>query len=271
MALLENPALSLSIGMQDILGILEATLREKNWKNFELANLKLVYEPYYIFNYDLLVEQEVQGQTFSQGTSGIMAMNAINGKLEPVLTQILEEQPVSYEKEISHDMQYELDSASITKEEVPAAGKIKLAAQFSTKRDAVSISGIRLVYWPVWRIFVTLPRKTQRLDIEAVSGYTLNSEEVPTREKGWIEVTQDTLASLKTAKGWAEMSKKAAGATAAGMRTAVSKEKKEGSRSSGAAYWLLHTKVGQYTLILLILLVIVMLVAGGGSQSLGLK
>ena len=85
MALLENPALSLSIGMQDILGILEATLREKNWKNFELANLKLVYEPYYIFNYDLLVEQEVQGQTFSQGTSGIIAMNAINGKLEPVL------------------------------------------------------------------------------------------------------------------------------------------------------------------------------------------
>ena len=37
--LLEYPALSLSIGVQDILSILEDTLKEKNWKNFELANL----------------------------------------------------------------------------------------------------------------------------------------------------------------------------------------------------------------------------------------
>ena len=107
--LLEYPALSLSIGVQDILSILEDTLKEKNWKNIELANLKLLYTPFYLFNYDTLVEVEMEGRTVSRGFSGLMALNGVTGELEPLLTEIMEKQPVSYEKEISHDLKHEVE------------------------------------------------------------------------------------------------------------------------------------------------------------------
>lgn len=259
--ILENPAPVVNIGVQDILGILERTLHEKNWRNFELANLKLVYMPHYIFNYDILIAQEVEGQTFSQGSSGIMAMNGLNGKLEPLLNQLMEEQPINYEKEITHDLQYEIQAPAVKEKEVHDSAALKLAGQFSVKKENVSISGVRLVYWPVWRIFVSLPKKTQRVDIEAVAGVTLNYEEVPAREKGWIEVTKDTLGKMKSAKGWSELSKGAARAGKGTMKAAITKSPEQGSKSQGAVHWLIHSKSGQYTLILIILLALVLLLS----------
>lgn len=253
---LENPALSLNISVQDILDILEKTLKEKNWKHFELANLKLVYIPFYIFNYDLLIEEKVEEQTFSRGTSGVMAINAIDGKLEPLLTDIMEEQPVSYEKDISHDLQYEIKKPAIKEKELADTIKVKLAGQFGVGKDSVAPSGFRLVYWPVWIIFVTLPNKIQRVEVEAVSGYPLNFEEVPKREMGWMEVTADTLSKMKTAKGWKELAKKTVSITASGFKGAAGKEKK--GKSGGLSYWFLHTKYGHWTLILTLLFILVM-------------
>lgn len=252
---LENPALSLNISVQDILGILEKTLKEKNWKHFELANLKLIYVPYYIFNYDLLLEEKVEEQTFSRGTSGVIAINAVNGNLEPLLTEIMKEQPVSYEKEISHDLQYEIEKPAIKEKELHDTCKIKVAGQFGVGKESVATSGFHLVYWPVWVIFVTLPNKIQRIEVEAVSGYPLNFEEVPKREVGWLEVTADTLAKMKTAKGWKELAKMAVGATAAGFKGAARKEKK--GKAGGLTYWFLHTKYGHWTLILILLLILI--------------
>jgi hypothetical protein len=258
--LLENPAPVLNIGIQDILGILESTLREKNWKHFELANLKLVYTPHYVFNYDALREEEIKGQTLSESTSGVMAMNAITGHLEPVLQHVMEKQPVSYEKDISHDLQYEIEKPAITRKEVSESCKVKIAGQLSIKKDNVSISGARLVYWPVWRIFVTLPNQIQKVEIEAVAGIALNFEEVPTREKGWLEVTTETLRKMKSPGGWADISKKAAGAARGSVKTAVTKETDEETKSQGITYWLLHTDAGRYTTLLILLLVFVLLI-----------
>jgi len=78
--LLDKPALKLNIGVQDILEILEQTLKQKNWNNFDVASLKLLYIPFYLFNYDTLIE--VEGQPYSQGFSGLMAMNAVTGELK---------------------------------------------------------------------------------------------------------------------------------------------------------------------------------------------
>jgi hypothetical protein len=255
--LLENPALVLNIGVQDILGILEKTLREKNWRQFELANLKLTYQPYYIFNYDVLIEQEVEGQPFSQSTSGITALNAVTGRVEPTIAEILEKQPVNYEKEIAHDLQYELLNPAITREELTDASKVKLAAQFNVKKENIAVSGFRLVYWPIWRIFVSLPEKTQKVEIDAVAGYPLNFEEVPEKEVGWIEITQDMLEKMKSPAGWAELAKMTGKTVTAGAKTVVTKEKQPAApKTTGAVYWLAHTKKGRYTLLFIFVFII---------------
>jgi len=262
--LLEHPALKLTVGVQDIINIIEALLREKNWKKFELMNFKLVYTPMYVFNYDVLMEQDVQGQTYSQGFSGTMALNAVNSKLEPVVTEILEKQPVEYEKDISHDFEYELEKPAITRDELKDTCQIKMAGKFNVGKEAIAASGFRLIYWPVWRVFVTLPKRIQKINIEAVSGYTLNIEEVPEKEKTWMQVTEETIDLLKTPEGWMKLSKSAASMAASGLRRGASAAaegaaKTTESRSlSGLLHWLLHNRNGQYTLLALILLIFIL-------------
>lgn len=260
--ILENPALQLAIGMQDILDILESTLKERNWTHFDVANLKLTYVPFYVFNYDTLVEKKAEGETYSQGFSGLMAMNAINGKLEPTLTQIMGEQPVNYEREISHDMQYEMMNPSILGDEVKESARIKLAGQFNVGKDSMSISGVRLVYWPIWKVFVTLPNKRiQKMEVEAVAGYPLNVEEVPEREKTWMEVTGETLAKLKTPGGWAELSKTAITATAGAVSSGV-KNQAQSNPFSKLTAWLIHSKYGRYTLAGLAIIIAIFVLVG---------
>ena len=255
---LENPALALTVKVQDILYILEGILKQRNWKDFELASIKLVYTPFHIFNYDVLVEDK-DSQT-SQGTSGVMAINAVNGRLDPELVDIIEKQPVTYEKEISHDVQYEVAPTAISREELKETGRVKLAAQLGVKKENVSVSGIRTVYWPVWTVFAELTGMIQKIEVDGVTGIPLNIEEVPTREKGWLEVTADTLQKMKSPSGWAELG--GAAATAAGGRLASGAEKageqtKPGSPAHHTMKWFVTTKIGMYSLVLLLILILV--------------
>jgi hypothetical protein len=255
---LENPALALTIKVQDILYILEGILKQRNWKDFELASIKLVYTPFHIFNYDILVEDK-DSQT-SQGTSGVMAINAVNGRLDPELVDIIEKQPVTYEKEISHDIQYEVAPTAISKDELKETGRVKLAAQLGVKKENVSVSGIRTVYWPVWTVFAELTGMVQKIEVDGVTGVPLNIEEVPTREKGWLEVTADTLQKMKSPSGWVELGGSVA--TAAGGRLASGAEKvgeqtKSGSPAHHTLKWFVTTKMGLYSLVLLLILILV--------------
>ncbi len=256
--ILDNPALVLNIRMQDILDILESTLKERNWQHFDVANLKLSYLPYYIFNYDVLVEQKAGEQTYSQGFSGTMAMSAVDGKLEPLLTQIMEQQPVDYEKKVSHDLKYELNPPALKPDEAKQTAILKLAAKFGTGKDSIAVTGFRLVYWPVWKVFVTLPNKhIQRILVEGVSGYPLNIEEVPERELTWMEVTQETLEKLRTPKGWAELSGKLLNLTASAAKSAAGKKQK--GFVSELVHWLLHTKLGRWTLLGIAVIILIIL------------
>ena len=254
--ILENPALTLSIGTKEVTEIIEGILKQRNWNHFDLINLKLSYIPFYLFNYDTLIEQKEGGQTYSQGFSGLMAMNAIDGKLEPLLTQILESQPVDYEREISHDLKYEIQRPAINLQEAKESAKIKLAAKFNVGKDSMTTTGFRLVYWPIWIVFVTLPKGgIQKIQIEAVSGYPMNVEQVPEREKTWIEVTEETIDSLKTPEGWLNLTKKAIEVTSSGLK----KTSKQATGTSNAINWLFKTKAGRYTLLLLAILIAILL------------
>ncbi len=182
-----------------------------------------------------------------------MAMNAIDGKLVPLLTQILESQPVDYEREISHELKYEIQNPAIQMNEAKEAAKIKLAAKFNVGKDSMSTTGFRLVYWPIWVVFVTLPKGgIQKIQIEAVSGYPIGDiERVPEREKTWIEVTEETMDSLKKPEGWINLTKTAVAMTSSGL--------KAGSEKTGGAgnliQWFTQTKSGRYSLLLIAILI----------------
>ncbi len=257
MVKLDSPAASLSIDFSDVTDILEDILEGKHWKEFDPSSIELDFIPFYIFNYDILVEQEMRGETVSQGFSGQTSLNAVDANIEPMVPRIMDNQPIDFKKEIQVEHNnYNVNTPAVSEDELKKTCEIKLATQFNVSQEDVATSAFRLVYWPVWTIFVKIPDQgIHKLYIDGVAGQPLNVEEVPEREKGWVEVSKETFTKLKSPRGWGEVGKKAAKTAAKGAKsTATSSEESSGPGVTG---WLLHSKPGIYTLILLILLMII--------------
>jgi len=188
-----------------VVAAVDKSLRKRGWTEFEISNLKLYYLPYYVFNYDLLIEEKVRGQEFSQGSSGSMGMDAVSGKIEPIITELLDSQPVSFEKKVSHDISFEAVPPAMTLEEVKDAAARRIAGQFNVGHESVKCTGFRLFYWPVWRVFISMPQGFYRLDIEGFSGVIFNENEIPVRPKTWQDTVSDTISLLKSPKGWVHL------------------------------------------------------------------
>ncbi|MCD6414572.1 MAG: hypothetical protein J7L23_03000 [Candidatus Diapherotrites archaeon] len=260
MPLLDAPAFQLRIEAKDALGILEGILREKHWRGFELANLSLVYVPYWFFNYDVYREEEGHSESFSSQ----MCLNATTGEMEPLIARVVKEIPLEKSKEITHDVAFTVESPSVQKDEVKKIAPIKIAGQLGIPKSNVTISGITLFYIPIYKIWITLRAGYRRLDLDGMSGSPLNIEEVPERERGFMEVTRDMLEELKTPKGWVDYSKKAfywgLGVTT-GMTQKAMTSVQESSTIRNALKWLFLTRTGRYTLLVLIAAVLLLLVA----------
>ncbi|MFW5902661.1 MAG: hypothetical protein ACOCTT_02130 [archaeon] len=259
MVKLDSPTASLSIQFSDVMEILESVLEEKYWKDFDSSSVELDFVPFYIFNYDVLVEQEIRGEKVSQGFSGKTSLNAVEADIEPMVTGIMDNQPVKFKKEIEVDYDmYNVNTPAISEDELKRTCEIKLAAQYNVSREDVATSAFRLVYWPIWTIFVKIPGSgVHKLQIDGVRGQPINIEEVPEREKGWVEVSKDTLSKLKSPKGWGEMGVKAARTAAGGVKSTASSGENSGSGTLGLISWLFKTKAGRYTIILLIFLIVI--------------
>jgi hypothetical protein len=122
-----------------------------------------------------------------------------------------------------------------------------------------------MVYWPTWVIFAEIGGMVQRIEVDGVAGSPLNIEEVPEKEKTWLEVTADTLERMKSPSGWAHLAGSVtsmAGSKVKGGLAGATQQAKPGGQMHHTVNWLFTTKMGVYTLILLLLLILVMLFSG---------
>ena len=241
--ILDNPVFELRVTAEDALGILKRLLKQRHWKKFDVANLGLNYVPYWFFNFDVYEEVEGQSQTYSSQ----MCMNAITGKLEPMLIEIMKTIPVRQEKEI-REQKYDIKNPAVKEDEARSTAPIKIAGMMHRPKDTITVSGLRLVYVPTWVIWVDLASGTKRIDLDAISGSPLNIQNVPTKERGFLEVTADTLEELKTPAGWVDYSKKmfdwSLGALAGAGQQA--------SAGAGLLTWVTNTTAGRYSALILI-------------------
>jgi len=250
--ILDKPALVLRYLVDDVVETVDKSLRSKRWTDFEISSLKLYYLPFYVFNYDVLVEQELQGQTFSQGFSGTMAMDASSGKLQPMITELLDRQPVSFEKKVSHDLKFIAVPPAIKADEAKETAARRLAGKFGVGEESVKTSGFRIIYWPVWRVFVSMPAGFYKLDVDGFSGVILNESEIPIKEKTWKDMLKETVDLMKSPKGWAVLLKKTFSVLG---KTASKKGEGKGILSKPWFRW---------AMIFLMLAVLIYLLLGGG-------
>ncbi|MBI5061550.1 MAG: hypothetical protein HZB67_04525 [Candidatus Aenigmarchaeota archaeon] len=51
--LLDAPALSPVLTPEQALGIIQKSVSGKGWKKYDVAEIKLVYSPYWLFSFDI--------------------------------------------------------------------------------------------------------------------------------------------------------------------------------------------------------------------------
>ncbi|MBR9706920.1 MAG: hypothetical protein GOV15_00610 [Candidatus Diapherotrites archaeon] len=208
---LDSPAFAIKLDMDQALKVLKSRMQKKHWHNFKAGTIKLVYVPYYVFNYTVYQKASAeQGGIVTGEKTGRKAANAVNADFTDIVAYIMDTQPIQTEKETSHTYDIEVTPPTVTKDEIKKVAPARLAAQFQTPTESVLISGLSMIYMPVWRIWTTVNAGTFRLDIDTILGTIMNEEQVPSRERGFEEITMETLNDLKTPKNWSKYAKTSA-------------------------------------------------------------
>jgi hypothetical protein len=235
--LLDADAIEVQLTPEQALSATQSAITAKRWRKYEIAGIRLVYTPFWVFSYDCFSEQ---------GTySARAALNAYTGELSDAITQLLDKPQKKSRSAAQHD--FETEPGAVTAQEAKQSAVIKLAGRLGIEKEDVTASGFYRLYYPFWRVWVDVEKETYKIDIDAAYGTPFGFENVPERKLGWGEAAGETVKKLQSPQGLAELTTKSADAVA---KAATGKE------SKGFLAWLLGTSEGRKVLLLVVVIVL---------------
>ena len=249
--LLNKPSFPISFTLEDTVAFIEDLIKSRGWTDFEVADIKLLYTPYWVFNYSAFqetVREETKSKIVSDINEGRLAMNAVTGEFNEEVPELLNTYTLERIRKPEEGYQFEIIQPIIEEDKVKSLAPLKLAQKMQLGKENVVISGLTLAFVPIWTVNVFVAEGVFRLEINAVTGESSGEEEVPEREKGWLEVTQQTLEELKEPGAWLRYSGEIIGSTSGALTS-----------STGNLLHAFWTNRKLQTLILLAILAIILL------------
>jgi hypothetical protein len=204
---LDAPVLPVSFSVEEAVGLIESLIKSRYWGDFRVGSLKLIYLPYWFFSYSACEETEgKKGRETKEVSSGRAAISGITGVPDeaaaaafPAGKSLLKKADTSYP--------FEVLKSVFSFPEAKETAAVKIASSISQAKENVIISGLEKAYIPVWSVSAEVGGKSYRMEISAVSGEIIGEEEIREREKGWLEITSETIEELKSPGAWVEYSK----------------------------------------------------------------
>jgi len=194
--------LPLSLSAKEALSKIEAVLIKKNWKDFDAGELKLVLVPYFLYDYHYHTEKDVEGKKIVDfSKDGVLVLNATSLKIEENLVKVIQEN-LDKSNQDAPAIEHEVKKNLLTKATQEHILKVKTAQFFKIPKGNIVVSNVTKIMFPLYESFITLLGKTHAITINAVNGEVYGTNDVPTREKGFMEITQETLQDLKDPKAW---------------------------------------------------------------------
>ncbi len=200
---LDAPAFPVSFPIEKTIELIDSLVKSKYWEDFKVGSLKLIYLPYWVFNYTAYEEKEDKGRKETKELAfGKMSFADIPGELDEATASLYS----SVEKETSNtpseDYPFEVRKAKFSSSDVKEIAGVKLASNLGIAKENVIVSAVEKTYLPIWSTSVTIAEKNYRMEINAVSGEIMNEKEIPEREKGWLDITAETIEELKNPGTW---------------------------------------------------------------------
>jgi len=201
---LGNKVFPISFQIEQVAELVEETLQKKNWKAFERGEIKLILTPFYLFYYDAVFEEN--GKPTGKTERGRLALNAETSELSreladsmPSEEELVTELPDSYPLIVRKPL--------FSRPEAEKIALLKTSSMVEADRKDIVLTGFSVVYYPIWLAFVTVAEETYQLEISAITGEVFGEEKVPEREKGFVEITRETLQELKKPGAWVKYSR----------------------------------------------------------------
>ena len=208
----EKQFFKVNVPLENAVSLIDSSIKSRNWDNFSVAELKLVYTPFWFFSFDAFEQKE--NKEISKHHTGKKTLNAKTNELSDFLAGFPEKDEVVIENEASKEFPSEILDANISSQEAKEVVSVRIASNLGFAKENVLVSGLELFFAPFWVTFVTVNNQNFRIQINAVTGDTSGAEQVPEREKGFLELTKETINDLKSPGAWVEYSKQASkGAT----------------------------------------------------------
>jgi hypothetical protein len=202
-----SPLLPLKVTGKKVAKDIESSIKEKNWHEFKIATLKLSLVPYFLFNYHYFKEKEVNGEKIIESSvDGFLLLNGESVSVEKDLSNLVK----SNIKDVSNEaplIPFEEKETTIDKKEQSEIIQFKIAEYFHVPKENVVISNVKKVLIPFYETFVEVKEGIFNIKINAVDGKVYGIDEVPEREKGFVELTKETINDLKDPKKWIEYTK----------------------------------------------------------------
>ena len=206
---LGNPLLPITVTAESAEASLKKKLAQKNWHEYELAKLKLDLVPYFLFNYHYYIESDNGGKSTIKNTvHGTLAVDGHDISVREDLTDLIK---YTWKKAVAEVPRDEFDEkwCNIEKKEQDEVLQLTTAEHFNVPKQNVVISSARKFFVPLYKTSVKLEEYEYQFIINAVDGTISGLKEVPVREKGYMEITKETVRELKSPKSWVKYSKEA--------------------------------------------------------------
>jgi hypothetical protein len=259
---LGNPLLPINITAISAEESIKKKLNSKDWQEYELSPLKLNLLPYFLFNYHYFIENVSDGKSTVKSTvTGILAVDGHDVKVREDLVELLKH---NWKKSIPEAPRGEFHEKwnNIEKQEQDEVLKMKTADYFKIPKQNVVISNPKKMLLPIYKTVAKLDGKEYPLSVNAIDGTISGIKEIPSREKGYIELTRETINELKKPSSWIKYSKEAlfegVGAIGEKVGTKHTKEETSKKEKSGVDLSFLDSKAILILLIILGLLLVFM-------------
>ena len=206
---LGNPLLPINVTAETAEDSLKKNLTQKNWHEYELKKLKLDLVPYFLFNYHYFLEGSAEGKNIVKSTvHGTLAVDGHDIAVREDLVDLLK---YSWKKAVAEVPRGEFDEkwCNIEKKEQDEVLQLCTAEYFEIPKQNVVISNARKFFVPFYMTSTKLEGKEYNFIINAIDGTIAGILDVPIREKGYMEITKETLHELKSPKMWVKYSKEA--------------------------------------------------------------
>ncbi len=205
---LGNPMLPVSLPVNEALQKLTKVITEKNWQNFEIGSMRLVLTPFFFYQYHYFLEEEKDSTKIVKETvDGFISLNGNLLKINENVARLIKNKLYDSNNNLAPEIEFIEQETNVTKKEQEKILVLKTAQHFKVPKENLIVSNIKLFLVPFYETHITIEKENYSIRMNAVDGNLHGIEKIPEREKGFLEITRETLDELTTPATWVNYTK----------------------------------------------------------------